>query len=385
MEFRTDKDILYIELKGRIDASNAGQAEEEIAAIRNAHEGLHTVLDADELTYISSAGLRVILRIRKSEPSLAIINVAADVYDVFEMTGFTDMIMIEKTYPRLSVEGCEFIAKGANGAVYRYDSETIVKQYFNRDSLREIKQERENARKAFVSGINTAIPYGIVRIGDGYGSVTELLNAKSISKIIRANPDDLDEPVAYFVDMVKQINSTEVPKGELVNSRRTVFAWVDCIRSSLPADKAEKLQKLVEGLPESKYMIHGDYHTNNVMVQNGEALIIDLDTLACGCPIIELASMYNAFISFAEVDHSVTKEFYGYDYETAIRFWRLSLARYFDTDDENIINDVENKAKVIGYTRMVRRCITRNLGDDLKNHYIEKLIEAIDTVDTLEI
>jgi hypothetical protein len=89
------------------------------------------------------------------------------------MTGFTDMVTVEKAYQRMSVEGCEFIAKGANGAVYRYDNETILKTYFAKDALPEIKQERENARRAFVLGINTAIPYGIVRVGDGYGTVTE--------------------------------------------------------------------------------------------------------------------------------------------------------------------------------------------------------------------
>ena len=38
-------------------------------------------------------------------------------------------------YKRLSVEGCGFIAKGANGAVYHYDDETIVKTYYSRDAL----------------------------------------------------------------------------------------------------------------------------------------------------------------------------------------------------------------------------------------------------------
>ena len=75
IEFRTDKDILYISLSGRIDASNASEVENSIAEIRKANEGLHTVLDADTLEYISSAGLRIILRLRKEEPKLAIINV----------------------------------------------------------------------------------------------------------------------------------------------------------------------------------------------------------------------------------------------------------------------------------------------------------------------
>ena len=63
--YRTDKNILYIAIEGRIDVSNAVAAEEQIFAIRKENENKHTVIDADKLEYISSAGLRVILKIRK--------------------------------------------------------------------------------------------------------------------------------------------------------------------------------------------------------------------------------------------------------------------------------------------------------------------------------
>ena len=45
--YRIDKDILYIAVEGRIDASNAAQAEEKIFSIKNENPGKHTVLDAD--------------------------------------------------------------------------------------------------------------------------------------------------------------------------------------------------------------------------------------------------------------------------------------------------------------------------------------------------
>ena len=77
--YRVDKDILYIGVEGRIDASNAAVAEEKIFSIKNNNPGTHTVVDADQLEYISSAGLRVILRLRKEDSNMAIINVAADV------------------------------------------------------------------------------------------------------------------------------------------------------------------------------------------------------------------------------------------------------------------------------------------------------------------
>ena len=384
IEFRTDKDILYIALEGRIDASNAADVEKEINEIRTANQGMHTVLDADNLEYISSAGLRIMLRLRKEEPKLAIINVSPEVYGVFEMTGFTEMMTIEKTYRRINVEGCEFIAKGANGAVYRYDDETIVKQYFNRDALPEIMQERENSRRAFVLGVNTAIPYGIVRIGDGYGSLTELLNATSVTKLIRANTEDLSQSVAYYIDAIKEVHAIETQPGDLPDFKKWVLEWVDFLESYLDDAHAKKMRTLIEGIPDSNYIIHGDYHTNNVMVQNGEPILIDMDTLAVGHPVLELGSMFNAFVGFGETDREGSESFFGFDTETAHRFWRLSLERYFGTNDETTIIDAENKAKVIGYMRLLRRCLRRDADEVAVNHYRTNLADALDKVDTLE-
>ncbi len=383
IEFRTDKDILYINLEGRIDASNASEVEKEINEIRSANQGMHTVLDADTLEYISSAGLRIMLRLRKEEPKLAIINVSPDVYGVFEMTGFTEMITIEKTYRRINIDECEFIAKGANGAVYRYDNETIVKQYFNRDALPEIMQERENSRRAFVLGVNTAIPYGIVRIGDGYGSLTELLNATSVTKLIRANTENLSQSVAYYIDTIKEVHSIETQGDELPDFKKWVLEWVDFLAGYLDDVHAKKMRSLIEGIPDSKFIIHGDYHTNNVMVQNGEPILIDMDTLAVGHPILELGSMFNAFVGFGELDKAAIENFLGFDSETAHRFWRLSLARYLGTNDENAIIDTENKAKVIGYMRLLRRCLRRDADEVTVNHYKANLTAVLDKVDTL--
>ena len=384
--YRIDKEILYIATEGRIDASNSAEAEEKIFAIKSANPGKHVVVDADKLEYISSAGLRVILKLRKEEPELAIINVAPEVYEVLDMTGFTDMVTVEKAYRRLSIEGCEFIAKGANGAVYRYDDETIVKTYFARDALPEIKQERENARRAFVLGINTAIPYGIVRVGDNDGTVTELLNAVSVTKLIRDNPDDMSEAAKYYIDMLKSIHAIQVEDGEVPDMKETALAWADFVAPHLPEEQGQKLRALVEAVPKQNTLMHGDYHTNNIMVQNGEPLLIDMDTLCMGHPVFELGSMFNAFIGYSELDHQVTINFYGYTHETAEKFWDMALKAYLGTEDEAVCRSVAEKAMVIGYTRMLRRAIRRPEEAESPAKIArckEMLAELLNKVDTL--
>ena len=360
--YRIDGDILYISAEGRVDAGNSAAAEEKIFAIKAENPGKHTVIDADKLEYISSAGLRVILRLRKEEPKLAIINVAPDVYDVLDMTGFTEMVTVEKAYRKLSLDGCQFIAQGANGAVYRYDAETILKIYFAKDALPEIKQERENARRAFVLGINTAIPYGIVRVGENYGTVTELLNAVSVTELVRNNQDDLTAPVKYYVDLLRSIHAIEAAEGELPDMRLIAASWVDIIAAELTVEEAEKLRSLFLSVPKCNTVLHGDYHTSNIMVQNGEPLLIDMDTLCVGHPIFEFGSMFNALVGFSELDPPNTERFFGYTFETAGRFWRLVLGAYLGTEDLEVQRSVEERAMIVGYTRMLRRAL-RNPGD----------------------
>ena len=387
VSYRIDKNILYIAIKGRIDASNASLAEEQVFSIKSQNDGKHTVLDADDLEYISSAGLRIILRLRKEEPKLAVINVAPAVYDVLEMTGFTDMITVEKAYKKLSIEGCELIARGANGAVYRYDDETIVKTYYSKDALPEIQRERDSARRAFILGVNTAIPYGIVRVGEGYGTVTELLDAENVTKLLCRDPINIEGLVGKYVELLKSLHSVGAEEGDFPEMRSIALDWADFVSEHIPVSSGEKLRSMIEALPRKNILLHGDYHTNNVMIQNGEPLIIDMDTLCVGHPIFELGSMYNAFIGFSELDHGIILRFMGYDHETSERFWKMALKKYLGSDDEAFCKEVEDKARVIGYTRLLRRTLRRMDAAGAREHvayYKAQLVDLIDKVDTLD-
>lgn len=355
---RMENNILYLALNGRIDSSNAEQAEEQIKALRNAHPDLQIVLDAERLEFLSSAGLRIILRLRKDNAELKIINVNSEVYEILDMTGFTDMLTVEKAFRRLSLDGCELIAKGANGAVYRYDAETIVKIYHNGASLEEIRLEKDLCRKVFIKGINTAIPYDVVKVGDCYGSVAELLSAKAMSKLLRTEPENFQKYVAIYTDLLKKVHATPVRPGEMPSIKETGVNWVEFLQPYLPAAQWEKLLSMMKEIPEPEFMIHGDYHVNNVMIQDGEPLLIDMDTVAYGHPVFDLAAIYLAFVGYSECNHEGTLDFYGLPYETTVKIWETLMEHYFE--DEAVRKDVTRKAQVIGYARMMRRTIRRD-------------------------
>lgn len=388
MNSKFENDVFTVYLTGRIDSANAESVEKEINDLRVANPQGDFVLDLDELQYISSAGLRVVLRLRKKEPSLKLINVSSEVYDIFEMTGFTEMLTVEKAYRKLSVDGCEVIGQGANGKVYRLDPDTIIKVYLNPDSLPDIHRERELARRAFVLGIPTAIPYDVVKVGEGYGSVFELLNAKSFAKLLKAEPEKLDEVIDMYVDLMKKIHATEVKPDDMPDMKAVAVNWAAFLRDYLPDDKAEKLVSLIKAVPDDLHMMHGDYHIKNVMLQNGEVLLIDMDTLCHGHPVFELASVYNAYCGFSELDNSISESFLGIPHDLSVEIWKKTLPLYLGTDDADKIADVEKKAMLIGYTRLMRRLIRRKgleteQGRKEIETYKNHILELVDELDTL--
>ena len=353
------KIILY----RKIDSTNIDLVDERLKKELKGYEG-DVIIDADELEYISSAGLRVILRIKKDYPNTKIINCNQAVYEIFEMTGFTEMMDIEKGYRKISVDGCEVIGEGAYGIVYRIDPETIVKVYKNPDSIKDIIKERERAKKAFILGIPTAISYDIVQVGNLYGSVFEMLDAKSFAELLREG-ESINKLVKQSVIMLKQIHATENNNDDLPNKNEEAIEWAMECKKYLPKEIGQKLLEMMKEIPKKNTIIHGDFHVKNIMHLEKENLLIDMETLAVGHPILELACSYSIYEGFECLDPKNPEKFLGIPQKQCRKFMDLTYDYYFDELEEEQVEEIKNKVKIICYTRLLRRQI-KHFGIDSK-------------------
>ena len=372
MKTTFDNGALTIYLKGHIDSVNSASIEDQITEHIGRFDPTSLIMDAEELEYISSAGLRVILKLRKRFADMKVINVSAAVYEIFDVTGFTEIVDVEKAYRVYDVTGCEVIGEGANGLVYRVNRDTIVKVYKDASALDEIKRERELARTAFLLGVPTAIPYDVVKVGDTYGSVFELLDAKSFDELLREDESNLDMVVDKSVEIMKIIHSIKAPEN-LPSQKDVAVHWVGEVTGYFTPEQLAKLRAMIDSIPEEGMMMHGDLHIKNMMILNGETLLIDMDTLSTGNPIYELAFMYNAYKGFGIADIRAVEKFLKLPADLAYRLWRRSLAAYLGTDDESRLDEVEAKASVIGLLRVMRRVI--RIGED-KTDEGKKLISV---------
>lgn len=96
IEIKKNVDELVLEITGRVDTITAPALEK---TINENLEGVKTlILDLKSLEYISSAGLRVLLSAQKKMQQVGVmkvVNVCELVMEVFEMTGFADILNIE--------------------------------------------------------------------------------------------------------------------------------------------------------------------------------------------------------------------------------------------------------------------------------------------------
>ena len=136
-------------------------------------------------------------------------------YDILEVTGFSTFLNVSRKPRTISVKGCPLIGKGAIGEVYRLDADTIVKVYNIRDSLPMIENEVKRSRQAFLKGIPTAIPFDIVKAGDRYGSVFEMIKARNCNDLLAEEPEHLEALTEMYAGFLRKLHGAEAEPGEL--------------------------------------------------------------------------------------------------------------------------------------------------------------------------
>ena len=382
---------ITIYLEGRIDSTTAPLTEREILDILAVNQGNDVIFDAGGLDYISSAGLRVLMKVRKDfGKKLRIVNVSRDVYDILETTGFTELFNVQRAYRQINVEGLPVIGQGFLGTIYRLDPETIVKVYKGKDALSMIENEKRVAKKAFLAGIPTAISYDVVRAGENYGSVFELLNAKTFNEIMKCEDMPFEDIIRRYVELLKLVHSTRMENGAFPSCRDKYLNYLEAIRPHLTNEQYEGLKRLLVNTRDKNTVVHGDIHMKNVMLSGDEVMLIDMDTLGLGDPVFEFAGIYVTYVEFGEDEPNNSQQFLQIPREKADKVWQMTTENYFSfqSDEERKrITDRIRLAAAIRFMSILENSDLKygELGEKRIAHTKEHIDELLKAVDTLEV
>jgi uncharacterized protein (TIGR02172 family) len=278
---------LTLALCGRLDATSAPALE---AALQL--EGMRElVMDLQACDFISSAGLRGILKAIKEtariNASLLLVGAQPNVMSVLEVTGLTRLVTVKPKAREISIEGLEFISAGMCGQCFRIDRETIVKLYNEGVEPRIAEQEKEFAKAAFVMGIPTAISYDVVSCGNRTGVVYEMLDAQLFSQLIRDDPQAVDAHAKTLADVARMIHTTPGDPAlfpDIKHRLRGAIRQMDF----LSAPQIDILLAKLESIPDADTCVHFDLHTSNIMMREGEPVLIDMGDMSMGSYLFDV-------------------------------------------------------------------------------------------------
>lgn len=326
---------LTIFLEGRIDSENADAVESELKEI-SALNNVGIIFDAKDLNYISSAGLRVLLKIKKlTQNTIKIVNVSDEIFDIFDITGFSDIFDIERQIRTISIKGCKKISSALNGEILQLSDDKMIKLFAPSVPLSEIKKERTYAQTAMIAGVPTIIPYDVVTCEHGYGIIYEKLEMKSISYIISRDSSKLEEYAQKLGKLMKELHSCQIAENKLPDIKDRYRQWIKEVDDP-SSSKISVFSSLIDSIPDSSTYVHGDININSVMDHNGELLLLDMAGSARGNALFDLQSLFASLVAIEKTQEGYCRRTFGMSRDLCMSFWNIFFNTYMNHETEKI-------------------------------------------------
>lgn len=282
-------------LKGRLDTATALTVDTGIGRqLEGCDPTTEVVLDCTDLNYISSTGLRIVLKYKKLFPNLRVENVQQDVYQVFELTGFSRIISVSKALRRVDLSGCPLLGEGGNGAVYRISDDEIVKVCKHASGNDDMQRENAIAKEAFILGLPTAINYDLVDCGEGRrGVVMEALDSHSLGQFLMQHPEQMDAMAEKYAELFRQTNEITTDLPLFRNLKEYLLGHLTLPGRFITDQEAALYEDMLNTIPDANHLIHFDGHTGNVLLCGEEndrnLMLVDMGDVGVGHPVLEMA------------------------------------------------------------------------------------------------
>ncbi|MCR4752360.1 MAG: phosphotransferase [Eubacterium sp.] len=253
------------------------------------------------------------------------------------------------------------------GKIYRINDEQILK-VFNDITPEELQKQKSSAVEVFKAMVPTAISFETVRVGDRYGIIYEFLNATSVGKALADQPDKVQEFGEKMGMLLKELHGASMEGRALEYMNDRVNTWIDRIENKFIKEKdARILREIVKAIPRGNCLLHCDFHEGNVMIHNGEYLLIDIDEVCIGHPLYDLTYHYINHEFLAKTPELLLQST-GLPPDLAKQSARITRKTYFGAVDKK--TEILYKDLMTGFVPFLMVMNLGRLGD--KAEYLDK-------------
>lgn len=183
------------------------------------------------------------------------------------------------------------IAVRNNKTVYR-DGDRCIKVFGEDYSKADVLNEALNQARIEETGLNIPKILEVTMVDGKWAIISEYIKGKTLSDLMRENPDKKDEYIELLVDIQMNVHSRTCPLlGKLKDKMNRKIS-----QTSLDATTRYDLHTRLEGMPKHNKVCHGDFNPSNIIInENGEPYIIDWAHATQGNASADVARTYLLF------------------------------------------------------------------------------------------
>ena len=237
--------------------------------------------------------------------------------------------MTPNQYPQINLADWQQVGEGGNGKTYVNPAapDLILKVNNERLSTFEAVKHEYDVSKAVESlGLSTPKMYDLVRVGDAYGTISQLIkDKKSLSRICHDEPERTEEMARVLAQKGKELFATPC-KTDFFPSRKEQVLWAIDHATLVSRKNRALIRAFAESIPENGHCIHGDFQTGNIIQAGDKYYWIDLDRFAHGDPMFDIGHLFQICKIYAPMKR--VQDLFHMTLEQFHRFWNAFAEAY---------------------------------------------------------
>ena len=203
-----------------------------------------------------------------------------------------------QNYKDIDISAWTKVGEGGEGSTYT-NPETpdvllkVSNHTLTNGSLEAVSKEFHTSKAVYDLGLPTPEMVEIVRVGEDYGILSQLVKGKkSLAKMSGENPDSIDSYAASMAKLAKQFHATKASDCEWIPSHKALMLEVLNQTKMIGGKTLERVRAFVQGLEDAPNLVHGDFSFSNLILADDQPYWIDLGHVTHGLPMFDLGHFY---------------------------------------------------------------------------------------------
>lgn len=261
------------------------------------------------------------------------------------------------------------LSKGATGTVYGINDNEVIKVYPEGYDVKRIEEEFYKSKIIYDAGIRSPKPHEITNVGNQYGIVMERINGDSLTKRIATNSHDTEKFIKKMIEMMKRLHSIDASEFNIQSLKNKYLDSLKVCRDYYSDEEFYKLIRLAESIPNENALLHGDFHTGNIILnENDELVLIDFLELGYGHPIFDIMAQGAVIPVTVENDSGLAEAYHQTSVDVLNGIWYSYIQEYFNPQTQEEFDALCSDA--ILYSR-IRNAITKTVAENIPEEYLQ--------------